>query len=205
MADRDYEEPNLDAEDPESTPQNRWRWAFPVVVLLILPVAGIYYLPETTGRAPWPSHNSWLKGNVPERGQVVGTSGRAEAPVAVDQEPGIAHVDEIAANPRQFIGRQVDLQIPVAEHANDEAFWIGDGDRRVLVVFARDHRDSAQHQQSRVVANSIAPLEVGKTASIIGSIQKLPSAEQMASWELTRFDTREARSMGVYLRADRVE
>jgi hypothetical protein len=208
MAHEDYKEPDLTPEDPDSMTQGRWRWTLPVV-LLVLTIAGMYGLAETTGHPIWPSHNAWLRGSVAATPDAVGTAGRAapspESAVASDSSV-IRDVETITGlvDAHPLIGRKVDLHIPVSEHANDEAFWIGQGDNRVLVVLQRDRRDGAQRQEGLIATSGIAPLEAGKTAEISGSIQKLPASEEMYSWGLTRRDVREAAAMGVFLRADQV-
>jgi hypothetical protein len=207
MAEDDYKEPNLDAEDPELTPQNHWRMMLPVLLFVALPIAGVYVLTETTGTPPWPSHNAWLHGNVPERGEAVGTSGQAETATVPEDDSAssaLPAVTSIAGDPRKAVGRRVNFEVPVSGSANDEAFWIGSEGQRVLVVFGRDHRNGEQRQESRVVDSGIAPLEAGRIAAISGSIQELPKEEEMYSWGLTRRDRRELASTGVYLRADRV-
>ena len=211
MADNDYErESNFSREDPTLTPQNRWRWLLPVVLLIVLPIAGIYALRETDGSVPGPQQEGTLRApdTIQDR-DAVGTGGRAPTLPPALGEPDAAVIREIEtitgqvdANP--LIGQKVDLHVPIAERANDYAFWVGEKDSRLLVVARRDRRDGQQRQQGTVADHGVAPLEAGRTAAISGSIQKLPKAEEMASWNLTDREQREAAAMGVYVRADTV-
>jgi hypothetical protein len=209
----DDEEPDLNLEDPELTPQNRWRMVVPIGLLVVLPVLSIYALRETTGDSFWPSHNAWMHGTAPPAEGAVGTSGTAAAPRTVDQPeadaPDSAVIRDIETitginDGHPLIGRQVELHVPVAGRANDQAFWIGTSDNRVLVVPRRDHRDGRERQEGRIASNGIAPLEAGKMAAISGSIQRLPRAEERFNWELTKQDQREVAANGIYLRADSV-
>ncbi len=211
MVDKDFRrDADLKREDPILTPQTRWRWLIPVVLLLVLPIAGAYMLRETDGSVPGPQEDGTLR--VPDAIQdreAIGTGGRAPTfprPVGEPDAGVIRDVETITglvdANP--LIGQRVDLHVPIADRANDYAFWIGENDSRLLVVPRRDRRDGEQRQQGDVADHGVAPLEAGKTAAITGSIQKLPKAEEMYSWNLTDREQQEAASMGVYLRADTV-
>jgi hypothetical protein len=207
MADDDYEEPDLTAEDPDLTGQGRWRWALPIVLGIVIPVAAIYALRETNGPAIWPSQNALLAGDA-ARHETVGTAGRAAAqPVSETDSPAvIREVETITGlvDRHPLVGREVDLHVPIAGLANDRAFWVGEKDNRLLVVPQRDRRTGAERQEGLLADNRVAPLETGKIAAISGSIQKLPTAEEMFGWGLTQLDKREVASMGVYLRADAV-
>ena len=200
-----YEEPDPNPEDPDSTAQSRWRWVLPVSLLVVIPILGIYALKETTGDSFWPSHNAWMHGTAAPSG-AVGTSGAG--PEAEDQ-PDAAVIRDIETitgitDRHPLIGRKVELHVPVAGQANDQAFWIGSNDNRVLVVPSRDHRDGRERQEGLLASNDVAPLEAGETAAISGSIQKLPPPEERLSWGLTRRDQQEVAAVGVYLRADTV-
>ena len=211
MADKDHQrEPGFSREDPTLTPQNRWRWTVPVILLLVLPIAGIYALRETDGSVPGQQRDGTLRGpEIDQDGDAVGTGGRSPALLPAPGEPDAAVIREIETitgqvDPNPLIGQKVDLFVPIAERANDHTFWVGEKDSRLLVVARRDRRDGQQRQQGTVADHGVAPLEAGATAAISGSIQKLPTAEEMASWNLTDREQREAAAMGVYLRADTV-
>jgi hypothetical protein len=200
-----YEEPDPNPEDPDLTPQGRWRWLLPIGLLVLVPALGTYALRETRGDSFWPSHNAWMHGIAPSEG-AVGTSG---TPSATEDSPRAAVIRDIEVITRvtdghPLIGRTVELHVPVAGQANDQAFWIGSGDNRLLVVPHRDHRDGPERQEGLLASNDIAPLAIGETATISGSIQKLPQAEERLSWGLTKQDERAVAASGVYLRADTV-
>src|SRR5688572_22458612 len=97
MTDKDYErESNFSHEDPTLTPQNRWRWLLPVVLLIVLPIAGIYALRETDGSVPGPQRDGTMR--VPEIIQdreAVGTGGRAPTSPPALGEPDAAVIREI--------------------------------------------------------------------------------------------------------------
>ena len=201
-----YEEPDPNPEDPDLTPQGRWRMVLPVGLLVVLPIVGIYALRETVGDSFWPSHNAWMHGIAPSADGAVGTSGSATdtsdkpaGAVTADLETVTGVTDGHPA-----IGRRVELHVRVTGQANDQAFWIGADDHRVLVVPHRDRRDGPQRQEGLLAGNSIAPLESGRMATISGSIQKLPDAEERFNWGLTRQDERAVTASGVYLRADTI-
>lgn len=204
-----YEEPDPNPEDPDLTPQGRWRWLLPVGLLIVLPALGIYGLRETVGDSFWPSYNAWMHGTAPsspDRQGAVGTSGTSPATEDAPNPAVIRDIETITGiiDGHPLIGRKVELHVPVAGWANDQAFWIGANDNRVLVVPQRDHRDGPARQEGLVASNSVAPLEAGETAIIFGTIQKLPPPEARLSWGLTKRDEREVAASGVYLRADTV-
>ena len=205
MANKEIDgEPDLNFEDPDLTPQSRWRWLLPVGLLVVLPALSMYALDETGGDPFWPSHNALMRSASAEGG-AVGTSGRAVNP----DEPDGAVIRELETitginDLHPLIGRRVALLVPVVARANDWAFWIGSPDNRVLVVPRRDHRDSALRQRGGVTTGGIALIEGGTVAAISGSIQRLPRPEERKSWALTNSDQREATSIDVYLSADSV-
>ena len=47
-------------------------------------------------------------------------------------------------------------------------------------------------------------MHAGQQATISGSIQRLPKAEEMSSWQLTRTDAAELADRQFYVRADTV-
>jgi len=185
------------------------RWVVLVLLLMALVVAGTYTLRETNRDEARPARNAMING-LPSAGEhdAVGTSGNAQGTPAKAESAGsvIRELETITGlvDRRPLIGRKVDLHVPVAASANDQAFWVGEKDNRVLVVPRRDHRDSLERQTGRVADNGIARLEAGRTAAITGSIQKLPIVEEMYSWGLTNEDRSEVAAAGVYLRADTI-
>jgi hypothetical protein len=202
-----YEEPDSNPEDPDVTPQGRWRMVLPVGLLVVLPALGIYGLRESVGDSFWPSHNAWMHGTAPAAADAaVGTSGTATDTPDEGNDAAIRDVETITGltDGHPLIGRTVELHVPIAGQANDQAFWIGSKDNRVLVVPHRDHRDGRQRQEGLLAGNRIAPLEVGEMATISGSIEKLPRAEERFNWALTQQDEREVAAAGVYLRADTI-
>ena len=200
-----YEEPNPNPEDPDLTPQGRWRWVLPVGLLVALPALGIYGLKETAGDTFWPSYNARMHGIAPFQG-AVGTSGTAPGTDDGQNAAVIHDIETITGinDGHPLIGSKVELHVPIAGQANDQAFWIGTSDNRVLVVPHRDLRDGRERQEGLLAGNHIAPLEAGETAAISGSIQKLPEREERFSWGLTLREEQEVAGIGVYLRADTV-
>src|SRR3954468_9379248 len=185
------------------------RWVVLVLLLMAVAVAGTYALRETNRDEARPARNAMING-LPSAGEhdAVGTSGTDHGTPGQAENSGsvIRELETITGlvDRRPLIGRKVDLHVPVASSANDQAFWIGEKDNRVLVVPRRDHRDSVKRQAGLVADNGIARLEAGTTAAITGSIQKLPIAEEMYSWGLTSEERSELGGDGVYLRADTI-
>jgi len=135
-----------------------------------------------------------------------GTAGRDRSPAEAMAVYSINEAERIIglADRRQLIGKKVDLHVPVMSIANDQAFWIGDKDHRLLVVPSRDNRDGAQRQSGVLSGNNIASVQPGQMAAISGTIQPLPIAEEAYSWGLTTLDREEVAASGVYLRADTI-
>lgn len=194
-------------EDPQITPQNRGRWIVVFICFVILPLAGVFGLREMDGLAFWPSHNSLMRSVAEQKYGAVGTAGSDQSVVTDAMSPALVRqIEEITGQNggRALIGRQVELQVPMASHANDRAFWVGTADNRILVVPERDRRDSRERQLGLVADHDIGYLESGKTAVVTGTIEPLPSTELMYSWDLTREDVAQVAALGVYLRADRI-
>lgn len=187
------------------TSQGRWRMVLPIGLLVLLPAIGIYGLRETVGDSFWPSHNAWMHGTAESHG-AVGTSGSVIETSDKPHDSVIREIETITglSDGHPLIGRKVELHVPIAGQANDQAFWIGSNDNRVLVVPHRDRRNGSERQAGRLADNAVAPLEAGETVLISGSIQKLPAAEERFNWDLTNHDEREVAASGVYLRADTV-
>jgi hypothetical protein len=209
---KDYDDENKDFgaefyEDPMQTPQSHWRWVLPVLFMLVVPAIAIEEFHETSRNSREPLQNSMLNG-LPTTGEAgaVGTAGRDRSVAESMVSYSIHEVETITGlvDRRPLIGRKVELHVPVLDMANDQAFWIGERDNRILVVPSRDHRDRAERQAGFVASNSVAPLEVGKTAAISGTIQPIPMAEGTYSWGLTTADREELAARGVYLRADSI-
>lgn len=162
---------------------------------------------ERSGGAPAPER---------QRGStdVIGTFGQ-DAPRGSDSNSGPAAVVPPAViqeletitgsvDGHELIGRRVDLHVTVQDIANDVAFWVGEGDNRVLVVMARDNRDGADRQRGVPASHGISPVKAGQMAAISGSVQRLPKAEDMFSWKLTRNEAAELADRRIYVRADTV-
>jgi hypothetical protein len=102
----------------------------------------------------------------------------------------------------ELIGRRVDLHAVVHDVANDVAFWAGEGDNRVLVVMGRDNRASDERQRGSPSKHNIKVVQGGQPTRIQGKVQRLPRAEEMFSWRLTRGEAAELRDRRIYIRAD---
>ena len=192
-------------EDPEQTIESRGRWVLPILLAVILPAAATVYLHETSRNSREPLLQAMLNGMPTARESgAIGTTGRDRS-VAESLVVYSIHEIEGAPTDRQaLIGRKVELHMPVGDIANDQAFWVGDNDTRILVVPSRDHRDIVERQAGLIAGNNIAPLETGKTAVISGTIERMPMIEQTYSWGLSTADREELAARGVYLRADSV-
>jgi hypothetical protein len=199
--------PNPDDDDSMSVRLTRsWRWivAFGLVCVLgALP----WWLRETgTNRNLTPAGINVRAGTATTAG-AVGTSGLVSDVREAAVDSGIIRELETLTGSfdgHELVGRRISLALSVQEQANDNAFWIGSGKNRVLVVMHRDRRDDAQRQEGAVAPNGIAPWHHGQTATIIGTIQRIPSSEEMASWGLTTRDKMELAGRPIYIRADTV-
>ena len=192
-------------EDPEQTIESRGRWVLPILLAVILPAAATVYLHETSRNSREPLLQAMLNGMPTARESgAIGTTGRDRS---VAESLVVYSIHEIEGTPtdrQALIGRKVELHMPVGDIANDQAFWVGDNDTRILVVPSRDHRDIVERQAGLIAGNNIAPLETGKTAVISGTIERMPMIEQTYSWGLSTADREELAARGVYLRADSV-
>lgn len=137
---------------------------------------------------------------------VLGTTGQATGDNAGPALTTIHELETItgATDGHELVGRTVDLHVPVQQHLNDVAFWIGPRDNRLLVVLARDNRDGATRQEGRPGSTGLTIPEAGQQATISGTIQRVPYAEAMYSWGLTNADRAELMERRIYLRADSV-
>lgn len=122
----------------------------------------------------------------------------------IPHDPNAAVLEAIrrdVGNP-QLIGRHVTLHIDGASTVeNLAAFWVGGGDHRVLVVMNRDTRTGAQRQIGDPPTHGISPGQPGQEVTISGTVQRLPRAEDMESWRLSRADRAALRADGVYIQA----
>ena len=165
---------------------------------------------ERAGPPPGSPASEQMGGN---RG-VTGTSGNNmpretddnAGPAAVVPPAIIQELETItgSVDGQQLIGRRVDLHVTVQDVANDTAFWVGEGDNRLLVVTGRDNRNANKRQAGVPAAHGILPVRPGQQATISGTIQRLPKAEEMFSWQLTRTDAAELADRQFYIRADTV-
>jgi hypothetical protein len=138
----------------------------------------------------------------------VGTSGTLTEGQDSGEAPGntIRDLSTITGinDGNQLVGRRVALSAPVNQHINDIAFWIGEGDNRLLVVLAHDDRDGADRPRGGLADKGLGSLDVGQQAAIAGSIQRVPYSEAIYSWGLIGTDRAELMDRRVYLRADTV-
>jgi hypothetical protein len=196
--------PNPDDDDSMSVRITRsWGWivAFGLVCVLgALP----WWLRETgSNRNLTPAGTNFRAGTV--TAGAVGTSGVASDVREAAVDSGIIReIERITGTDRELIGRRISIELPVLESANDNAFWIGSGDNRLLVVVRRDRRDDAQRQQGAVAPNGIAPGRNGQTATITGTFQPIPAPEEMTSWGLTTRDKVQLARRPIYIRVDTV-
>ena len=144
----------------------------------------------------------------------VGTSGTGELPtIKGDDGPTVvvapAIIQELdtitgSVDGQQLIGRRVDLHAIVQTVPSDTAFWIGAGDNRLLVVLGRANRTGRAAQLGPDSHHGISPVHADQQATISGSVQPLPKAEEMRSWRLTDSDYAEVLDRKLYIRADTV-
>jgi hypothetical protein len=143
--------------------------------------------------------------------EAVGSTGE-QAPVAVDaaSEPpeSPALIQEIetitgAVDGHELIGRRVNLHVPVQSRSNDLAFWIGPRDNRVLVAMLPNVR-KVEGTRRNMPEHRINPVHIGQQATVSGSIQKMPGADQIRSWALTPADRESLEDRQIYIRADSV-
>jgi hypothetical protein len=140
----------------------------------------------------------------------IGTAGQEPGSTTRDNSgPALTTIHELetitgATDGHELVGRKVDLHVPIQQHINDVAFWVGPRDNRLLVVLARDNRDAAARQEGRSSNTGAARIDPGQQATISGTIERVPYAEAMYSWGLTNADRAELMDRRIYLRADRV-
>jgi len=192
-------------EDPEQTIESRGRWVLPILLVVVLPVLAMVYLHETSRDSREPLLQAMLNGMPTARESgAIGTTGRDRSVAESLVVYSIHELEGVPGDRQALVGRKVELHMPAGDIANDQAFWIGGKDSRLLVVPSRDHRDIVQRQAGFIAGNNIAPLEAGKTAVISGTIEPMPTVEGTYSWGLSTRDREELASRGVYLRADTI-
>jgi hypothetical protein len=135
----------------------------------------------------------------------VGTTGApsgqpntSTAPETILDLKGLLGADDATT----LIGRRVEVDVPVLQAHNPTTFWIGDPNDRLLVVLGRDTRDGAERQASKPPEHGIVPAENGQQASIRGTVQGVPRAEERYNWDLTATQDRELKRKGVFILAD---
>jgi hypothetical protein len=121
------------------------RWAVPLGILAL--IVGMLWVDRV--------------GVPPGVDSAVGTAGHGSAPEP-DDSPATLHDLETltgTVDPHELIGTRVDFHVRVRDVNDDMSFWIGNQDNRILVV------------HNGVVPNGSAPLDAGRTARVIGSIE----------------------------------
>jgi len=192
-------------EDPEQTIESRGRWVLPILLVVVLPVLAMVYLHETSRDSREPLLQAMLNGMPTARESgAIGTTGRDRSVAESLVVYSIHELEGVPGDRQALVGRKVELHMPAGDIANDQAFWVGGKDSRLLVVPSRDHRDIVQRQAGFIAGNDIAPLEAGQTAVISGTIEPMPTVEGTYSWGLSTRDREELAARGVYLRADTV-
>jgi len=212
--------PNPDTDDSMNIRMSRnWRW---IVALGLLCALGAlpWWLRETsTNRDLIPAGVNFRAGTSQPisntaaasgsgTGGSVGTSGLARDLAETAVDTGIIHNIETitgSLDGHELVGRRISIAVPVLGTANDNAFWVGAGDNRLLVVLQRDRRNDMQRQVSAVADNGIAPVHSGQSATVTGTIQVIPSPEEMTSWGLTSHDKSELAERPIYIRAEKLE
>jgi hypothetical protein len=128
-----------------------------------------------------------------------GTSGQREADTD-NSGPALATIGGLesilgAGNGSDLLGRRLQVRVPIHQHINDVAFWVGSGDDALLVVLTRDTRNGVERAHGD-------PGDVRPVGDVItGTIERLPHAEAMFSWGLTNADVARLNERPVYLRA----
>ncbi len=144
----------------------------------------------------------------------VGTTGTDEPrgsdggghPSAVVTPVLIQELDTItgSVDGQQLIGRRVDLHVIVQAVPNELVFWVGERGNRMLVVMGRDSRDGRERQLGLPARHWISPVHAGQQATISGSVERLPKAAEMSSWDLTEDELVELLDRKLYVRAGTV-
>jgi hypothetical protein len=210
--------PNPDDDDSMSIRMSRsWRWIMAFALVCALGALPWWLRETSTNRDLTPEGTNFQAGTsqplsntaaVSGTAGAVGTSGIVRDVRETAVETGI--IRDLATitgslDGHELVGRRISIAVPVLESANDNAFWVGAGRNRLLVVIQRDRRDDIQRQISAVADNGIATVNNGQTATVTGTIETIPSAEEMTSWGLTSHDKSELAGRPIYIRAEKLE
>jgi hypothetical protein len=190
------------AHDPDDLPpgedrRNGRAWAIAIGMLLAFGV-GVFVYPELVNRLPIRNEDP---GSSRSGAALVGTSGREPIAGADDRSGSppppsiIRELETITGmnDGHELIGRKVFLHVPIAQHINDGAFWIGAADNRLLVV--RDDRNGADGQRG-------LPSSAGGPVTVTGTVQALPRADVVSGWGLTDRDRDELRQRKIYIQGE---
>ena len=181
------------------------KWLF-LAAAMAIAIVGLWLVPQTrSDREEWKGGG----GMVPSPSSVgtpVGTSGAHDGAAEDHRGDVITEIETITGtnDGMTLVGRRVDLQVDVQSRANDQAFWVGPRDNRLLVVLARDRRDARERHRARPSNHGISPVHGGQRATVAGVIRAVPQAERRYSWNLTRDDERELADRKIYIEADTV-
>ena len=134
------------------------------------------------------------------RSDAVGTTGQEDSNGEIHELDTITGMNDA----HELVGRRFDLHVPVQQHINDVAFWVGAKDNRLLVVMGRDTRDGTARQKGQSSTHGLDAQYEGQMATISGTVHAMPRVEDTYSWQLTEKDLDELRQVRVYLRADAV-
>jgi hypothetical protein len=151
---------------------------------------------------------------------VSGTSGRVAGLPRGEESSGVsgsavAHavISELetitgAVDGHELVGRRVDLRAELGEAAGNAnasgRFWVGSADNAVLVVLGRDVRNEHQRITGESPDHPLGEIKGGQPVLITGQVERVPKAEQMYSWNLTRQEKTALADRPVYIRADSV-
>jgi hypothetical protein len=201
------------APDPKVTKRSRFGLSVVAVAMAVVILAIVWARGRDVERAEQLERTPASVASGATEGSV-GTSGSGDAadvdgvdgPSAEVQPAIIQELDTItgSVDGQQLIGRRVDLHVRVQGVPNEVAFWIGERDNRVLVVLGRDNRDGKARQVGVPPRHGISPVHPGQQATIAGSVQRLPKAEEIHNWKLTETDYADLLDRKVYVRADTV-
>jgi hypothetical protein len=178
------------------------------VVLPALLIALAYSLPDRHEQRQQPGVNVGRTYQGDGQGAPIGTGGGADSidypnvgPAAIS--PSTAGLDLLALGGgagswRDAIGTQIAVPAGAASHVNDVAYWVGDGDNRLLVVLSRDRTDHFEQPRS----GFDNPGSAATPGMVTGTVRRLPHAEAMFSWGLTNADAAALRERPIYLHVD---
>jgi hypothetical protein len=189
------------------------KWLF-AIALIAVAVIGLWLVPQARNdREKWDgggviagSTSSTPPHDLKATPGSVGTSGTHDGSAETHGGDVVTEIETItgANDGMTFVGRRVDLHVDVQQRANDQAFWVGSRDNRLLVVLAGDRRGGSEQQHSKPSNHPIAPVHAGQRATVSGVIRAVPKAERRDSWNLTRDEERELADRKIYIDADTV-